>query len=107
MTICGVTGETWGVSVWIKAIQEEDKLTVTAPIGALDKKGLTVCTFAGDYAQLGHLGRSRGSFTCEDGSQGEHAFTEVTVRKLGWMRLWSALLTARYSSGCTLNAVLT
>jgi hypothetical protein len=106
MTICGVTGQWWGVPVLIKAIQEEGKLTVTAPIGALDKMGLTVCTFAGDYTQLGHLGRSRGSFTCDDGSQGEHTFTEVTVRKLGWMPLWSALLTARYSSGCTMTAIL-
>ena len=95
MTICGVPNLRWHVPVLIKAIQGEGKLTVTAPIGALDQKGLTVCTFAGDYTQLGHLGRSRGSFTCDDGSQGEHTFTEVTVRKLGWMPLWSALLTAR------------
>jgi hypothetical protein len=82
------------------------KLTVTAPIGALDRMGLTVCTFVGDYAQLGHFGRSRGTFTCDDGSHGEHMFRKVTVRRLGWMRLWSALLTASYSSGCTMNAIL-
>ena len=106
MTICGVTGETGGVSVWIKAIQGEGKLTVTAPFWAPDQRELTECTFVGDYSQLGHFGRSRGSFTCKDGSHGEHLFTEVTVRKLGWMRLWSALLTAHYSSGCTQTAIL-
>jgi len=68
--------------------------------------GPTVCTFAGDRAQSGHYGKSRGTFTCEDGSSGTHVFTEMTVQKGRWDRLWSGFLDARHSSDCMISAHL-
>jgi len=64
------------------------------------------CTFTGGYAQFGHFGRSEGTFACEDGSHGTHRFTDMTVQTVGWTRLWSALLNATDSSGCTTSGHL-
>lgn len=56
------------------------------------------CRFGGDYSQEGHLGASRGTFTCDNGLQGTYGLSEIEVSPFGF--------TARYSGterGCTVD----
>jgi hypothetical protein len=108
-TLCGDTlNQTSGFPATISVTQDANQLVVRSPMPSVTNVygQPTSCTFTGDYAQSGHFGRSQGTFACSDGSHGTHVFTEMTVRKLGWAQLWSTLLTASYSSGCTITAIL-
>lgn len=58
----------------------------------------STCTFTGNYSQEGHLGASSGSFSCDNGTQGSYAITQLETTLYGFF--------ARYSGterGCTVD----
>jgi hypothetical protein len=82
----GCSGGLTMASLGIAAVRRSGNAVTVATSG-----GALSCQYAGSYSQAGRMGRIDGTYSCQDGTSGTFALSEIEVSALGLVARYQAM----------------